>query len=502
MVTTRAKKGGEKDQTKRQSSEPGNQPAVGKPKNRVSAVKPAKSPDLKSPTKRLLTLASGTDGDDSLSVSGGSVRSDSSTASSRGIPLHIQKQLAFDIEAAGGIAAFKADPEGTEQAVSKLCEARSEIYGARGGPLREKIRKKVWYWRQLHKKGQYIEKVLNNFGVKSAANLKKAAKSSSLAPSSSDRSDGEKKRPAKDLSGKKQKQPRSSSSSSSSQSSSSSSSISSDHVARASEPPASVKDAPPAVIGITAKTNPKKKTAEPSPSRTDKKIHNSDLTSSRACQEAAMPSPPKPPGCSVIDVNVDCPEANRELLIFPINDIQGAKDHNAYYFGYFICFPIEHRWYTMDENVEHYKARVFSNNQLMVSLPSFDFTLLHNRDEVIQSNFPDNVISSLDNSRHVFDANKSFRQWKHLLLNFPDDQTLKASVIFEEAGEDEQLELTMHPVEFRDVAGNVTETKLYGGFTVARVDMKPHKRGRVEHKEKESKGAKLLKDLVAARRGG
>ena len=384
--------------------------------------------------------------------------------------------------------------------------------GGYGGTLRPKIRKKVWKWRQLDKEGKYVEAVLNRFGVKSAANLKKDAQGSALAPSpSSDLSDeGDRKRPAaKDFSGKKQKQAKSPASLSSSGSSSRSSSSGSDNAARASEAAASVKKPPPAVISISDQKKPavisisdqKKSTSNPRSSRADQKIHASGPTSSRTRERATMPSPPRPPGCSVIDVNIDCPEANREFSIFSVNDIQGAKDQNSYHFGYFICFPIEHRWYIEDENVEHYKARVFSNNQVLITVPSFDFTLLNNRDALVATNFPDYVIDAMDDTRHRFVQNRTLRQWKNILLQFPDDHTLKASVISDDAGEDEMLEFSMHPVEVKDEAGTVTKTFLFRGFTVARVDIDPHKRGKVEKKEKESKGARLLKNLVASKMG-
>ena len=495
MVRTRSGRGKEENPSKAS----GNRPAGVRERNRVSAAKPPKSPELVSPRKKP-PIASGA-GDDSSLHSGGSVGSGSSTASRPGIPLHIQKQLASDIEAAGGIAAFKPDPRGTEQAVSKLCDERIEVYGARGGKLREKIRKKVWYWRKLHQDGKYAEQVLNRLGVKSAANLKKAAKKSTLSPSSSsdlsDDRDNKKRSAIKVPPGRKQKQQRSPSSSSSS----SPASLGSDRAATASHVPASDKNAPPAVIGITA-IDRKKSAPIPTSSRTDR-----NLPASSRPHTAIMPSgrssPPKPLGCEVIEVNVDCPEANREFLIYPAQNIKGAKNDQEFYYGYFILVQADKRWYKESREVEHYKARVFSTNQVLVMMPAFDYTMLYNQDELKNpaARFPEYAIDAIDHACHEYDKNKTNRQYKHFLLQFPSDHELISSVISTKATEDEYLPISFHPVETPDKKGKRGEErgkmmkKLYASFTVANAAVTAQKRGKVEHKPKESEGARMLDEL-------
>jgi len=96
--------------------------------------------------------------------------SSSSTSSGCGLPLHIQKQLASDIEASGGIKAF--DGNQNHQLISRLCNQREELYGKRGDNQRLTIQKKVYRWVLHHRKGEYTEKVLNRFGVSSFANLR------------------------------------------------------------------------------------------------------------------------------------------------------------------------------------------------------------------------------------------------------------------------------------------------------------------------------------------
>jgi hypothetical protein len=94
----------------------------------------------------------------------------STTASQHsGSPLNIRKELAQDIETAGGIKILKAN----ENTLSLLCNARENVYGKRGQPIRQQIQKKVYHWKVYEQQGIYMDKVLNQLNVKSIANLKK-----------------------------------------------------------------------------------------------------------------------------------------------------------------------------------------------------------------------------------------------------------------------------------------------------------------------------------------
>ena len=198
-------------------------------------------------------------------------------------------------------------------------------------------------------------------------------------------------------------------------------------------------------------------------------------------------------------MNLDCPEGNREFVIYPVRDVLGVEkegEPRLYYYGFFILILVDHCWYELDKGTEHYKARVFTSNQVLVTVPAWDYTLLYNRDELVQpaARFPGYAINAIDNACHDFDKNKTQRQSKHFLLQFPSDFELKSSVITEEATEDELLPLSLHTVETKNSDGTVTK-RLYAGFTVARTDVSIDKRGKVETKPKESKGARLLDDL-------
>jgi hypothetical protein len=77
------------------------------------------------------------------------------------LPVSVQKQLAEDIERAGGLHSFE---EGVKQGLTKLLDlGDSECYGARGSALRRKIGQKVFQWKRLKIQDYY--QVLNKLQV-------------------------------------------------------------------------------------------------------------------------------------------------------------------------------------------------------------------------------------------------------------------------------------------------------------------------------------------------
>jgi hypothetical protein len=80
---------------------------------------------------------------------------------SRGLPHHICKELANDIEAAGGIHNFD---RWNSRACEQLCNTKPLSYGASNSALRRQIQNKVAYWKSFSK-SQYKEKVLFAFGI-------------------------------------------------------------------------------------------------------------------------------------------------------------------------------------------------------------------------------------------------------------------------------------------------------------------------------------------------
>jgi hypothetical protein len=371
--------------------------------------------------------------------------------------------------------------------------------------------------------------VLNRFGVKSAANLKDEEKRTGKKPkqgfsssSSSEQQDAKRPGSRKRAAGKKKKQRPSLSSSSeaSSQcssgsgSSSSSSSRRSRAAAEESGTSLQVKGPPPEIEFSSRRENDKKPaksessqsisaavgTGTSTPSAQDQNIPKS-LSAVREQTGTKMPSPsqPIPANTVVTEVNVDRPEANREVMIFRAKDIVGAKDELCYFFGYVIVLPIDIRHIMDDDKVEWFRARVYTHNQVLLSYPAYTYALLNNREEIeagIHKARMDPVIfDAIDDGRINFEDRRSHCEMNHILLKFPYDHHLSASDIYANAGEDEELEMKIFPVEYKHEKMRGTNIAHFASFTVARTDTKPYKKGKMEQKQAKSKGAQLLNTL-------
>jgi hypothetical protein len=181
-------------------------------------------------------------------------------------------------------------------------------------------------------------------------------------------------------------------------------------------------------------------------------------------------------------------------LVFPLTDIEGVK-RGTYFPGYYIMMPIDIRWFLDDQSIEYYKARVYSNNQVLISLPAWPYTPLYNREEIILS-VAQNVTDAMDDARHSYEEKKDSRQWKHILLDFPSDHILSSKEIHDEAGDDEDLLLELLPVVYaHPQLGSAINTVHYVAWKVARAEVRAVKRGKIEHKNK-SKGASLLESIL------
>ena len=76
---------------------------------------------------------------------------------------------------------------------------------------------------------------------------------------------------------------------------------------------------------------------------------------------------------ALINVNIDHPEANREVLVFPLKDIKGVKTGSLYY-GYYIMVPMDIRFILDDQTVNRYKAQVFADHQVLLAIPSWPYS--------------------------------------------------------------------------------------------------------------------------------
>lgn len=95
------------------------------------------------------------------------------SSSSLLIPEAVLKQLAQDIEKAGGLDKISQKSATVGQTtLYSILQNRQHVYGARGSELRGLLSDKVAKWKVSLKRGTYTDRVLNRYGVESFANAK------------------------------------------------------------------------------------------------------------------------------------------------------------------------------------------------------------------------------------------------------------------------------------------------------------------------------------------
>ena len=135
-------------------------------KQRNKAV-PLKSPTFKSPQAPPLAPS-----EDKTSLSSQNSRS---SGGHPGIPHHIQKQLAVDIEENKGIKFYTTSKKRNYRALARtlLTQPRTQKVST---VLCDQLQKKVWHWGKLDQECIYEKNVLNCFQVKPAATLQSEKK--------------------------------------------------------------------------------------------------------------------------------------------------------------------------------------------------------------------------------------------------------------------------------------------------------------------------------------
>jgi len=207
----------------------------------------------------------------------------------------------------------------------------------------------------------------------------------------------------------------------------------------------------------------------------------------------------------IIDVDTVNPERNREVTVYSVRDMEGVQK-NVTYDGYFICLPMDLRWVAENVNEDQYRARLWTTGQVMITYPAYDYSHLNDYRAFQKSEaVTEPIAHAMDNAAEEFirDTNATKgrnrnRQWKKLILNFPNGHVLSSKALYSEAGDDEELEteFVSVPVNQRDMGiGDIT----YACWKVARTDTKSRKKGRTEAKVHQSKNAAMLAKLKKAK---
>jgi hypothetical protein len=187
-------------------------------------------------------------------------------------------------------------------------------------------------------------------------------------------------------------------------------------------------------------------------------------------------------------------------MIFPISDIPGVGTQKMWiYRGYFIALPFDIRFIRDDPKTKFISCRVYSPSELLLQIPAWPYPFTSNDDRNCWLARVDPSISNgIDECRNAFAQNFSARQWKYIILRFPEDHTLTTQPIFEDAGVDEWCKLELVPIFYETVKGAIPpqyNVCHYAGFQVVRSDIPGRKRGSVEHQNSESDAAKLIASM-------
>lgn len=146
--------------------------------------------------------------------------------------------------------------------------------------------------------------------------------------------------------------------------------------------------------------------------------------------------------------------------------------------------------------ISMYNARVFTNKLVLLQLPGWLYSPLNDRAELVQ-HVTDNVTNAMNNACHGYFENKSKREWKYLLLDFPDDHKLSSKEINSDAGEDKKLKLEVVPITYNIFKKKKSLVCLthWACWKVSRTDIKSQKHGNVQPVTSLSKAAGLLASM-------
>ncbi|CAB9506771.1 unknown protein [Seminavis robusta] len=359
----------------------------------------------------------------------------------KGLPVEIQRQLAKDIELAGGIHTF----EDSAYSLDDLLKGKETIYGERGSRRRKQIRNVVFRWRKYNKEKFYrtvfIPLVLQQNTKWSEPN----------------------------------------------------------GIPDTPDTTSSIQDNK---FGGNSNTEPDPQPAQPS--RSPKPILTKPATTKLASSIFETPKPQimNDNNTFTIKVNTERPEANREAGIYELDRIAGAGDKkNQLYSGFWIVLPIDIRFILDDMSAAHWSARIIAKNKILLSTQAWNYSCLYDRDE-FKKNVQPNELEALDGAHHdIYDESsgeiKEDRKWKHLVLEFPERVKLSAKEIYGDSGEDDKLELQLLPVTVtHPKQPKLKYTSMFAAWKVARVDIRARKKGKVGKKDKKSDAARQLEDLM------
>jgi hypothetical protein len=195
----------------------------------------------------------------------------------------------------------------------------------------------------------------------------------------------------------------------------------------------------------------------------------------------------------------------REFNVWPCKNLLGV-DGKSVLDGYYIRMKADNRWLLDEPEVDWYKARIFSDSQILIRAPAFDYDDINSRDfvmnkysrtgNVVKQQVDDNIIFAMDAMNNFLCHNpeaKEAQKWEYFILEFPSDIKLSVEEIYADCGKDQELD--PDPIEvtsFHMGREGTVNTQSYVGWKVVKQIEKAYKIGKSDDAKKPSKLASKL----------
>jgi hypothetical protein len=374
---------------------------------------------------------------------------------------NVEKQLLVDIQASGGIHRFD---QGKPQGLNILLDKRPHIFGIRGDTLRRKIQQRVRYLRVLdkHKYQSLLDQYNITFG-EAEASVSDLDEEPVFASPSNNYIHQKTPLPAK----------------------------------------TSVKTRTSIPSSVSISTRKKVTTEDNMSHNPESRKYHLHLLFFVLLWLALFLSNKPPfhvPGQITVDIHR--PENNYEFFIFDLGQtVEGVNDKKGkLFYGYDIYKKVDIRHVLDDLTATPFKARVSLDNQVLITLPAWDFSLLKLRDN-FAGKINESEVGGLDDAHAKYASgeygSKEMRRWAHYNLNFPKDHILRTDVIFAGAGEDQRCELKLIDIRYTDARVSPHPiTEYYAKWTVACAHLGDRKKGKSEENAEDvSDAARLLQAM-------
>lgn len=197
-------------------------------------------------------------------------------------------------------------------------------------------------------------------------------------------------------------------------------------------------------------------------------------------------------------MDIDRPEMNREVFIYKTSNIK-SKDENGkdqLSSGYLLALAINPKWIKKDETIDWWKLSQYSSHQLNLTIPSWSYELIYDRDAMSNGLADEDLLLSMDghHNRYNEDPNKEQRKFYTILLDFPEDHVFDPTVLVKDAKENIDGKLTPAWVK---VNGKKQVKGYFYTWQIVTTHILANKKGKIEEKQasKQSAAAAALAEL-------